>query len=157
MTSPDRVSRLSSDAASYVDEGVGGTKVSRPALNELMNDAKKRRSDVVLMWRFDRSARFTKHLMLALEQFRNLRSDFVSYQENIDTASPLGSAIFTIISAVAKLERDIIAERVKAGLGKTKENGKGLGRQRMSIDPEKIQKLGSQNFIPLKRLTGLLY
>jgi len=60
----------------------------------------------------------------------------VSYQENIDTASPLGSAIFTITSAVAKLERDIIAERVKAGLGKTKENGKGLGRPRMSIDPE---------------------
>jgi len=157
MTSPDRVSRLSSDAASYVDEGVGGTKVSRPALNELMNDAKKRRSDVVLMWRFDRSARFTKHLILALEEFRNLGSDFVSYQENIDTASPLGSAIFTIISAVAKLERDIIAERVKAGLGKTKENGKGLERPRMSIDPEKIQKLGSQNLMPLKRLTGLLY
>ncbi len=100
----------------YVDEGISGTKDSRPALNVLMNDAKKRRFDVVLVWRFDRFARSTKHLILALEEFRNLGIDFVSYQENIDTSSPLGSAIFTIISAVAQLERDIIAERVKAGL-----------------------------------------
>jgi len=98
----------------YTDNGVSGTKDSRPALNELMNDAKKRRFDVVLVWRFDRFARSTKHLILALEEFKNLGIDFVSYQENIDTSSPLGSAIFTIISAVAQLERDIIAERVKA-------------------------------------------
>ncbi len=100
----------------YTDNGVSGTKGNRPALNQLMNDAKKRRFDAVLVWRFDRFARSTKHLILALEEFRNLGIDFVSYQENIDTSSPLGSAIFTIISAVAQLERDIIAERVKAGL-----------------------------------------
>ncbi len=100
----------------YVDEGISGTKDSRPALNELMNDAKKRRFDVVLVWRFDRFARSTKHLILALEEFKNLGIYFVSYQENIDTSSPFGSAIFTIISAMAQLERDIIAERVKAGL-----------------------------------------
>ncbi len=64
---------------------------------------------MVLVWRFDRFARSTKHLILALEEFKNLGIDFVSYQENIDTSSPLGSAIFTIISAVAQLERDIIA------------------------------------------------
>ncbi len=85
----------------YVDEGISGTTDSRPALNELMNDAKKRRFDVVLVWRFDRFARSTRHLINALEEFKNLRIDFVSYQENIDTSSPLGSAIFTIISAVA--------------------------------------------------------
>ena len=128
----------------YVDEGISGTKDSRPALNELLNDAKKRRFDVVLVWRFDRFARSTKHLILALEEFKNLGIDFVSYQENIDTSSPLGSAIFTIISAVAQLERDIIAERVKAGLRRAKENGKKLGRPRLSIDLEKIQKLRSQ-------------
>ena len=122
----------------YVDEGISGTKDSRPALNELMNDAKKRRFDVVLVWRFDRFARSTKHLILALEEFKNLGIDFVSYQENIDTSSPLGSAIFTIISAVAQLERDIIAERVKAGLRRAKENGKKLGRPRVSVDTEKI-------------------
>jgi len=128
----------------YVDEGISGTKDSRPALNELMNDAKKRRFDVVLVWRFDRFARSTKHLILALEEFRNLGIDFVSYQENIDTSSPLGSAIFTIISAVAQLERDIIAERVKAGLRRAKENGKKLGRPRSVTDPNEIQKLRSQ-------------
>jgi len=128
----------------YVDEGISGTKDSRPALNELMNDAKKRRFDVVLVWRFDRFARSTKHLILALEEFRNLGIDFVSYQENIDTSSPLGSAIFTIISAVAQLERDIIAERVKAGLRRAKENGKKLGRPRVSVDTEKIHWLRSK-------------
>ncbi len=112
----------------YVDEGISGSKDSRPALNELMNDAKKRKFSVVLVWRFDRFARSTKHLILALEEFKSLGIDFVSYQENIDTSSPLGSAIFTIISAVAQLERDIIAERVKAGLRRAKENGKRLGR-----------------------------
>jgi len=128
----------------YVDEGISGTKDSRPALNELMNDAKKRRFDVVLVWRFDRFARSTKHLILALEEFKNLGIDFVSYQENIDTSSPLGSAIFTIISAVAQLERDIIAERVKAGLRRAKENGKKLGRPRATVDTEKIHWLRSK-------------
>jgi len=125
----------------YVDEGISGTKDSRPALNELMNDAKKRRFDVVLVWRFDRFARSTKHLILALEEFKNLGIDFISYQENIDTSSPLGSAIFTIISAVAQLERDIIAERVKAGLRRARENGKKLGRPRVAVDVTKIAAL----------------
>ena len=128
----------------YCDNGISGTKDSRPALNELMNDAKKRRFDVVLVWRFDRFARSTKHLILALEEFKNLGIDFVSYQENIDTSSPLGSAIFTIISAVAQLERDIIAERVKAGLRRARENGKKLGRPRVSVDTEKIHWLRSK-------------
>jgi len=127
----------------YCDNGVSGTKDSRPALNELMNSAKKRRFDMVLVWRFDRFARSTKHLILALEEFKNLGIDFVSYQENIDTSSPLGSAIFTIISAVAQLERDIIAERVKAGLRRAKENGKKLGRPSAEVSKGEIYKLHS--------------
>ncbi len=125
----------------YCDNGISGTKDSRPALNELMNDAKKRRFDVVLVWRFDRFARSTKHLILALEEFRNLGVDFVSYQENIDTSSPLGGAIFTIISAVAQLERDIIAERVKAGLRRAIANGKRLGRPKALANQLQIQAL----------------
>ena len=109
---------------------ISATKDSRPALNRLMDDACKRRFDVMLVWRFDRFARSTKHLILALEKFRNLGIDFVSYQENVDTSSPLGGAIFTIISAVAQLERDIISERVKAGLRRAVERGKRLGRPR---------------------------
>ncbi len=127
----------------YCDNGVSGTKDSRPALNELMNSAKKRKFDVVLVWRFDRFARSTKHLILALEEFRNLGIDFVSYQENIDTSSPLGSAIFTIISAVAQLERDIIAERVKAGLRRAVENGKKLGRPKAEVPKGEIYRLHS--------------
>ncbi len=125
----------------YCDKGISGTKDSRPALDELMNDARKRKFDVVLVWRFDRFARSTKHLILALEEFKNLGIDFVSYQENIDTSSALGSAIFTIISAVAQLERDIIAERVKAGLRRAVENGKKLGRPKSLTDPEIVHKL----------------
>ena len=131
----------------YVDEGISGTKDSRPALNELMNDAKKRR--------FDRFARSTMHLILALEEFRNLGIDFVSYQENIDTSSPLGSAIFTIISAVAQLERDIIAERVKAGLRRARENGKRLGRPRAEVSKGEIYRLHSHGLSLRKIATQL--
>ena len=139
----------------YCDNGMSGTKDSRPALNELMNDAKKRRFDVVLVWRFDRFARSTKHLILALEEFRNLGIDFVSYQENIDTSSPLGSAIFTIISAVAQLERDVIAERVKAGLRRAKENGKRLGRPRAEVPKGEIYRLHSHG-LSLRQIATLL-
>ncbi len=140
----------------YTDNGVSGTKDNRPALNQLMDDAKKRRFDVLLVWRFDRFARSTKHLILALEEFRNLGVDFVSYQENIDTSSPLGSAIFTIISAVAQLERDIIAERVKAGLRRAVEAGKQLGRPNgTSLDVEAIHRLRSEG-LSLMRIAKAL-
>jgi len=84
----------------YVDVGESGAKDSRPQLNELMAAARKRQLDAVLVWRFDRFARSTKHLLLALEEFRSLGVQFISYQENIDTSSPLGQALFTIVSAV---------------------------------------------------------
>ncbi len=122
----------------YKDNGVSGTKETRPALNDLMNDTRKRKFDIVLVWRFDRFARSTKHLVNALYEFRNLGIDFISYQENIDTSSPLGEAIFTIISAMSKLERDIIAERVKGGLRKARANGKRLGRPESEVDTDKI-------------------
>ena len=122
----------------YEDNGVSGTKETRPALGQLMGDARKRKFNVVLVWRFDRFARSTKHLVNALYEFRNLGIDFISYQENIDTSSPLGEAIFTIISAMGKLERDIIAERVKGGLRKARANGKRLGRPESEVDTDKI-------------------
>jgi DNA invertase Pin-like site-specific DNA recombinase len=128
----------------YTDNGISGTTDSRPALNELMDDARKRKFDMVLVWRFDRFARSTRHLINGLEEFKNLGIDFVSYQENIDTSSPLGSAIFTIISAVAQLERDIIAERVKAGLRRAVANGKKLGRPKLDVDVEEVHRLRAQ-------------
>ncbi|MBT5303776.1 MAG: recombinase family protein, partial [Candidatus Scalindua sp.] len=129
----------------YKDSGVSGTKETRPALGELMNDAKKRKFDMVLVWRFDRFARSTKHLVTALHEFRHLGIDFISFQENIDTSSPLGEAIFTIISAMSKLERDIIAERVKGGLRKAKANGKKLGRPKNIVDTEKVIEYRKKN------------
>jgi DNA invertase Pin-like site-specific DNA recombinase len=106
----------------YVDIGESGAKDSRPQLNELLADARKRKLDAIIVWRFDRFARSTKHLLLALEEFRSLGVQFVSYQENIDTSSPLGQALFTIVSAVAQLERDLIRARVSAGV----RNARGL-------------------------------
>jgi DNA invertase Pin-like site-specific DNA recombinase len=129
----------------YQDNGVSGTKETRPALSELMNDARKCKFDIVLVWRFDRFARSTKHLVTALYEFRNLGIDFISYQENIDTSSPLGEAIFTIISAMSKLERDIIAERVKGGLRKARANGKRLGRPKSEVDTDKVVEYRKQN------------
>ncbi len=122
----------------YADNGVSGTKETRPALSELMNDAKKRKFDTVLVWRFDRFARSTKHLVTALYEFRSLGIDFISYQENIDTSSPLGEAVFTIISAMNKLERDIMAGRVRGGLRKARANGRRLGRPSSDIDISKV-------------------
>lgn len=128
-------------AAEFVDEGISGAKVSRPALDRLMNAASKRQIDAVLVWRFDRFARSVKHLVLTLEELRRLGVGFVSYQENVDTNSPLGQAIFTIIAAMAELERNIIVERIHAGLRRAKSEGKSLGRPRALLDTVKIQTL----------------
>jgi DNA invertase Pin-like site-specific DNA recombinase len=126
----------------YNDEGISGAKDRRPALDELMSDARKRKFDAVLCWRFDRFARSTKHLITALEEFRHLGIEFISYQENIDTSSPLGKAVFTIVSAIAELERNIIVERVKAGIRRAKENGKRLGRpKRLNLNIEELQRM----------------
>jgi len=127
----------------YIDNGVSGRKDKRPALDELMNDARKKRFDAVLVWRFDRFARSTKHLVTALEEFKHLGIDFVSFQENIDTSSPMGKAMFTIVSAIAELEADIIRERVIAGLANARAKGKKLGRPSPEVDTEELAQLRS--------------
>jgi DNA invertase Pin-like site-specific DNA recombinase len=123
----------------YVDEGVSGTKDSRPQLNALMDDARKRKLDAVLVWRFDRLARSTKHLLLALEEFRALGIEFISYQENLANNTPLGQAVFVIVAAVAQLERDLICERVSAGIRNARAKGKRLGRPRQYVDLDRIR------------------
>jgi DNA invertase Pin-like site-specific DNA recombinase len=115
-------------ADEYVDEGISGTKASRPQLDRMMTDARRRRFDIVLCWRFDRFARSTGHLLGALDEFRNLGIDFVSLNESVDTTSPLGKAMFTIVSAIAELERSIIIERVRSGIARARAKGKRLGR-----------------------------
>lgn len=122
----------------YADEGVSGTKDRRPALDALMGDARKRLFDGVVCWRFDRFARSTQHLISALDEFRHLGIEFISYQENIDTGSPLGKAMFTIVAAIAELERNIIMERIRGGIRRAREQGKRLGRRPLT-DPSLLR------------------
>ena len=135
------VARSFSSVTEYVDVGQSGAKDSRPELNRLMDDTRKRKLDVVLVWRFDRFARSTKHLLTALDEFRSAGIQFISYQENMDTGSPLGQALFTIVAAVAQLERDLIRERVTAGIRNARAAGKQLGRPTRIVDRDEILRL----------------
>jgi DNA invertase Pin-like site-specific DNA recombinase len=131
-------------AGEYVDAGVSGSKDSRPELNRLMADAHKRRFDVVCVWRFDRFARSVSHLLRALETFKALGIDFVSYSEQMDTSTPAGKMVFTVLGAVAELERSLIVERVRAGLRNARAKGKRLGRPRVAVDAARISRLHAQ-------------
>lgn len=126
----------------FTDSGISGASRKRPALDRLMDAARKRQFDAVAVWRFDRFARSTKHLLDALDEFRHLGIDFVSYQENLDTSSPLGEAIFTIVAAVAQLERNIIIERVRAGVAKARPTRKYWGRVPIEVkEPKKVREM----------------
>lgn len=128
-------------AGEYIDAGVSGAKDSRPELNRLMADAHKRRFDVVCVWRFDRFARSVSHLLRALETFKSLGIEFVSFSEQMDTSTPAGKMIFTVLGAVAELERSLTVERVRAGLRNARAKGKTLGRPRVTVDATKIASL----------------
>jgi len=112
----------------YCDIGVSGRREGRPQLNTLMAAARNREIDCVLVWKFDRFARSTRHLLAALEEFNHLGIRFVSVQDQIDTDSPMGRAMFTIIGAMAELESSLISERVTAGMRAAETRGKHLGR-----------------------------
>jgi len=127
----------------YSDEGVSGSKDSRPALNRLMKAARRRVFDAVLVWRFDRFGRSLRHLLNTLEEFEHLGIGFLSYQENIDTTSPTGRVLFSIIGAFGQFEREIIKQRVRAGLMNAVKAGKRLGRPKQR-DDQKIFLLRSQ-------------
>lgn len=121
----------------YVDAGISGSKDSRPQLDRMMKDAQSRKFDAVLVARFDRFARSTRHLVVALEEFKALGIHFISLNESIDTSTPMGKMIFTVISAVAELERSIIQERIMAGLARARKQKKQLGRPRRVFDRHK--------------------
>lgn len=115
-------------AGEYVDVGISGTKEKRPGLDRLMADAHRRRFDAILCWKFDRFARSMSHLLKALETFQTLGIDFVSYSEQLDTSTPTGKMVFTVLGAVAELERSLIVERVRAGMRNARAKGKRIGR-----------------------------
>ena len=109
-----------------------------------MADAHKRRFDVVAVWKFDRFARSVSHLLCALETFNALGIAFASLTEQVDTTTPAGKMVFTVLGAVAELERSLIVERVRAGLRNAKAKGRKLGRPRMIVDAPKIARLRAQ-------------
>jgi DNA invertase Pin-like site-specific DNA recombinase len=128
----------------YVDTGVSGAQRRRPQLDALLAEARRRRFDVVLVWKFDRFARSVKHLVDSLEEFRALGIDFVSYTEGVDTTTPTCQLLFHIVGAVAQFERDLIGERVRAGIAHAKAIGKRIGRPRAPIDASAVLSLRAQ-------------
>jgi DNA invertase Pin-like site-specific DNA recombinase len=131
-------------ADSYLDVGISGAKDRRPELDRLMRDAHARKFDVVVVWRFDRFARSVSHLLRALETFDSLGIQFVSLSEQMDTTTPAGRMVFTVLGAVAELERSLIVERVRAGLRNARAKGKTLGRPRKIVDAARIGSLRAQ-------------
>lgn len=120
--------------AEHVDDGVSGAATSRPALDAMMEQARRGKLDLVAVWRFDRFARSTQHLLAALDEFRTLGVDFISVREAIDTSTSLGKMVFTLIAAVAEMEKAVLIERVVAGVRRAQAHGKHCGRPRVTLD-----------------------
>jgi DNA invertase Pin-like site-specific DNA recombinase len=126
----------------YSDKGISGTKERRPALDALLEDCRRKKVDVVVVWKFDRFARSLKQLLNALELFRTLGIGFVSCTEAIDTSLPHGEMLFQIIGAIAQWERSLIVERVRAGLDHARRQGKRLGRPPLrALTPKDVSEL----------------
>jgi DNA invertase Pin-like site-specific DNA recombinase len=124
----------------FMDEGISGTKSSRPALDRMMAAVTSKEVGSVVVYSFSRFARSTTHLLNALQVFKSHNVAFVSITEKIDTSTPVGIAVFSILAAISQLERDLIAERVKAGLANARAKGKLIGRKKMR-DSDLIRKL----------------
>jgi DNA invertase Pin-like site-specific DNA recombinase len=122
----------------YVDHGISGTRARRPGLDEMMRDARRGQFDVVLVWAFDRLARSVRHFLELLDELNRLNIEFISFRENVDTGGPLGRALVVIIGAVAELERNLIVERVRAGMRRAKLEGRRLGRPPIAVDREAL-------------------
>ena len=134
---------------------VSGRREGRPQLNALMAAARNHEIDCVLVWKFDRFARSTRHLLAALEEFNHLGVRFVSVQDQVDTDSPMGRAMFTIIGAMAELESSLISERVTAGMKAAEARGKHLGRPATSrrIIGE-IEALATSTDLSIRQIQG---
>jgi len=124
-------------AGEYTDT-ISGSKQKRPGLDRLMADARRGKFDIVLVWAFDRIARSVRHFLEVLDELTHLNLEFVSFRENVDTGGPLGRAMIVIIGAIAELERNLIIERVRAGMRRPKLEGRRIGRPRLEVDREAV-------------------
>jgi DNA invertase Pin-like site-specific DNA recombinase len=116
------------------EDRISGAKAKRPGLDRLMHDAKHAKFDVVLVGAFDRIARSTRHFLEILDELNHLTIEFVSFRENIDTGGPLGRAMVVIIGAIAELERNLIVERIRAGMRRARLDGRQIGRKPLEVD-----------------------
>jgi DNA invertase Pin-like site-specific DNA recombinase len=141
------------EATEYVEEGVSGSRVKRPALDQLLADARRRRFDAVACVKLDRMARSVRHLTTLAGEFEALDIDFVVLDQGIDTSTPTGRLLFHTLAAIAEFERDLIAERTRAGLRAAKRNGKRLGRPRAIRGPAtyQLQRMMADN-VPVHRI-----
>jgi DNA invertase Pin-like site-specific DNA recombinase len=119
--------------AKYTDR-ISGTKARRPGLDDLLRDARRGRFQVLLVWASDRIARSVRHFLEVLDELNHLNIEFVSFRENLDTGGPLGRAVVIIIGAIAELERNLIIERVRAGMRRARLEGRHIGRRPLDID-----------------------
>jgi len=116
----------------YIDQNFSGGNTKRPAFTAMMDAARKRKFDLLLVWKLDRLSRSLKDLIVTLDDLRAFGIDFVSYDNNLDTSTPTGKLVFQIVGAVAEFEKEIIRERVVAGLATARNKGKRLGRPPVS-------------------------
>jgi DNA invertase Pin-like site-specific DNA recombinase len=138
-----------------IDHGYSGTTSTRPQLTEVMNLARRRGFDVLLVYALDRFGRSVKHLVNALDEFHELGIDFCAYNQNIDTTTASGKLFFTMISGFAEFEAAIIKERVLAGLVRARAEGKQLGRPRtVQLDPRQVRALQKDHSI--RQIAGKL-
>jgi putative DNA-invertase from lambdoid prophage Rac len=131
-------------AGEYIDVGVSGSRDSRPQLNRLMTDAKQRRFDAVLVWKLDRFGRSLKHLVSALGEFESLGVSFVSLRDSFDLTTPAGRLMFNMVASFAEFERDLIRERVRAGIAHRRAKGFRVGRKPIAIDSTRLQALRAE-------------
>jgi DNA invertase Pin-like site-specific DNA recombinase len=122
----------------YTDHGFSGARARRPALDEMIADARRGRFDVVAVWACDRLARSTRHFLEVLDELNRLNIEFVSCREQLDTGGALGRAVVVIISAIAELERSLIIERVRAGMRRARLEGRHIGRRPLDLDRDAI-------------------
>jgi len=123
----------------YVDNGVSGAKESRPELNRMMVDAKKRKFDAIAVWKLDRFGRSLKHLVMTLADLESLGVAFVSLRDGFDLSTPSGRLMFKIIGAMGEFERNLIRERVRAGMAHARAKGRKLGRAKVHVDMQSVE------------------
>ena len=121
----------------YTDQ-ISGAKAKRPGLDQLLADCRRGHFEVVVVWAFDRMARSVRHFLEVMDELNRLNVEFVSFRENIDTGGPLGRALVIIVSAIAELERNLIIERVRAGMRRAKLEGRRIGREPLRVDRQAL-------------------